>query len=97
MLRSREQPQAPVAIADDFTIDVEHAAAAGTCETPFCKRRRRPVEQRSEPRLRLRVENRVRPGEHAGVQQVTSAAPEGDSREHRIGEPLVGKSAGPAM
>src|SRR6476661_361208 len=60
-----EQPQAPVAVADHFTVDVEHTSATGTGEAPFCKRLRRPVEQRSEARLRLRTEYRIRPGKHA--------------------------------
>ena len=79
-----EQPQAPVAVADHFTIEVEHAAAAGTGETPFCKRRRRPVEQRSEARFRLRTDNRIRPGKHTGIQQVARAASERDAGEHWI-------------
>src|SRR5438132_13480831 len=58
-----EQSQPAVAVADHLTIEVEHAAPAGPGEPPLREGRGRAVEQRTEPRLRLRTDDRLGAGE----------------------------------
>ena len=53
-------------------------------ETPALERSDRPVEERAETRFRLRADDRVGTGKHAGVQQIARAPAERDARQHRV-------------
>src|SRR5262249_30457430 len=62
-----EQSQSAIAVTDHFAIDMQHATADGTSETPSRKARGGAIEERTEPGFGLRIYDGVGAGKHSRI------------------------------